>query len=106
VFDYRATPSVKVPRFTEDRDMTEAEIRHVDAAWEPRSFQVWDRLNADGAWVSEAVIAVGYSVFCGCGTTRGVPVCRAATQLASKRAPQWVRPDPSDLSALFPRIGR
>jgi hypothetical protein len=105
VFGYRAAAGVKVPRFTEDYEMTQAVIRHVDAAWEPRSFQVWSRPDADGEWVTEAVIAVGYSAFCGCGPTRGIAVCRAATQLASKRAPQWVRPDPADLSALFPRIG-
>jgi hypothetical protein len=105
VFGYRAVPGVKVPRFTEDRDMTEAVIRHIDAAWEPRSFQVWSRPKADREWMTEAVIAVGFSVFCGSGPTKGIAVCRAATRLAAKRAPQWVLPDPPDLSALFPRIG-
>jgi hypothetical protein len=55
--------------------------------------------------VTEAVIVVGFNVFCGCGLTKGIAICRAADQLAAKRAPQWVRPDPPDLSALFPRIG-
>jgi hypothetical protein len=96
---------VKVPRFTEDYEMTQAVIRHVDAAWEPRSFLVWSRLNADGEWMTEAVIVVGFSVFCGCGTTKGIAVCRAAARLAAKRTPQRVRPDPADLSALFPRRG-
>jgi len=46
VFGYRAASGVQVPRFTEDREMTEAVISHVWEAWRPQEFRIWRRWNA------------------------------------------------------------
>ena len=92
VFGYLAAPGVKVPRFTEDPDMTEAVIRHVEEAWRPQEFRIWRRRNAAQEFAVEAMIRTGpNSGYGGCGPTRGIAVCRAALFLAANRARKWGR---------------
>ena len=87
VFGYRAAPGVKVPRFTEDHEMTEAVIDHIQEAWQPREFRVWRRMDAGSDWAVEAMIRTGpQSAYGGSGPTRGVAVCRAALFLVANRA--------------------
>ena len=96
VFGYRAAPGVKVPRFTEDQEMTEAVISHVREAWQPQEFHVWRRRDADSSFAVGAMIRTGPTSGCGgSGPTRGVAVCRAALFLAVNRARRWVG-DPRD----------
>src|SRR2546421_10942174 len=79
VFGYRAAPGVKVPRFTEDQQMTEAVISHVREAWQPQEFRVWRRRNAASEFAVEAMIRTGpTSGYGGSRPTRGVAVRRAA----------------------------
>src|SRR5437764_7679534 len=87
VFGYRAARGVKVPRFTDDHEMTEAVISHVEEAWQPKEFRIWRRRNAAQEWAVEALIRTGpASSYAGTGPTRGVAVCRAALFLAANRA--------------------
>src|SRR4051794_18416090 len=73
VFGYRAAPRVKVPRFTEDHEMTESVISHVHEAWQPQEFRVWRRIDSDAGCAVEAIIRTGpQSVYGGSGPTRGV----------------------------------
>jgi hypothetical protein len=44
VFGYRVGRGVRVPRFTEDREMTQAVISHVEEAWRPQEFRPEQRL--------------------------------------------------------------
>jgi hypothetical protein len=82
VFGYRAIRGVKVPRFTEDHEMTEAVIRHVEEAWQPREFRTWGRRNAappvafQTAAVETMIRTRPTSSYPGSGPTRGVVVCR------------------------------
>ena len=86
VFGYLAAPGVKVPRFTEDSDMTDAVISHVHEAWRPQEFRIWRRLDAAADWAVEALIRTGRnSAYSRSGPTRGVAVCRAAVFLAANR---------------------
>src|SRR5437868_6622931 len=84
VFGYRAVPGVKVPRFTEDHEMTEAVIDHIQEAWQPREFRVWRRIDAGSDWAVEAIIRTdAQGAYGGSGPTRGVAVGRAALFLAA-----------------------
>jgi hypothetical protein len=83
----RASRVVKVPRFTEDQEMAEAVISHVEDAWKPQEFRIWRRRNAAQEWAVEATIRAGPARgYGGSGPTRGVAVCRAALFLAANRA--------------------
>src|SRR5438552_8122028 len=76
VFGYRAVPGVKVPRFTEDHEMTEAVISHVEEAWKPQEFRIWRRIDADSSVAVEAIIRTGaQGGYSGSGPTRGMAVC-------------------------------
>jgi hypothetical protein len=95
-----------VPRLTEDPDMTEAVISHVEEAWKPQEFRIWRRLNQAREFAVEAWIGTGpNSGYGATGPTREIAICEAALFPAASRARKWVRPDPADLSALFPRRG-
>src|SRR5438045_4728567 len=61
VFGYRAARGVKVPRFTDDHEMTEAVISHVEEAWQPQEFRIWRRRNAAQEWAVEATTIAGLS---------------------------------------------
>jgi len=88
VFGYCAAPAVKVPRLTEDHEMTEAVISHIQGAWRPQEFRVWRRLDTDAGCAVEAMIRTGaQGGYSGAGPTRGVAVCRAAN-----RDREWERP--------------
>jgi hypothetical protein len=77
---------VRVPRFTEDHEMTEAVISHVEEAWRPQEFRICRRRNAAQEWAVEALIRTGpNSGYGGTGPTRGAAVCRAALFLAANR---------------------
>jgi hypothetical protein len=94
VFGYLAAPGVKVPRFTEDHEMTEAVISHIQDAWKPQDFRVWRRIDADAGCAVEAMIRIGAEGgYSGSGPTRGVAVCRAALFLAPSWARKWERPE-------------
>jgi len=87
VFGYRAAPGMKVPRFTDDHEMTEAVISHVEEAWKPREFRIWRRRNAAQEFAVEAMIRTGaQSAYGASGPTRSIAVCRAALFLAANRA--------------------
>jgi hypothetical protein len=93
VFGYRAARGVTALRFTEDHEMREAVISHVEEAWRPQEFRIWRRRNAAQEWAVEAMIRTGpNSGYGGAGPTRGVAVCWAALFLAANRGRRWERP--------------
>jgi hypothetical protein len=59
VFGYRAGRGVTVPRFTEDHEMIEAVISHVEEAWKPQEFRIWRRRNAAQEFAVETMIRTG-----------------------------------------------
>src|SRR4051794_35444707 len=72
VFGYRAARGVKVPRFTEDHEMTDAVISHIQEGWQPQEFRIWRRLDAEAGCAVEAMIRTGpQSAYGGSGPTRG-----------------------------------
>jgi hypothetical protein len=94
IFGYRAARGVKVPRFTEDHEMTEAVISHVQEAWLPQEFRIWRLRNAAQEFAVEALIRTGTQRgYSGAGPTRGVAVCRAALFLGATGPLKLVRPE-------------
>jgi hypothetical protein len=90
VFGYRAARGVKVPRFADDHEMTEAVISHVEEAWKPQELRIRRRRNPAQEWAVEALIRTGpASGYGGSGPTRGAAVCRAALFLAANRGRKW-----------------
>src|SRR5438270_12984992 len=87
IFGYRAIRGVKAPRFTEESEITQAVIIHVEGARKPQEFRVWRRLDGGAGCAVEALIRTGpQSAYGGSGPTRGVAVCPAALFLAAKQA--------------------
>ena len=81
---------MRVPRFTEDPEMAQAVISHVEEAWQPREFRIWRRRNAAQEFGVEAFIRRGERTGDGGnGPTRGVAVCQAALFLAANRSRCW-----------------